>query len=291
MTDNKNFILASISIIIIIIIITLVFYKHKNDTSLDTSPDTFLDTSPDTSLDTSKNIIENFDITQDQQTIINNNNIINNLLAKLNNVSSISVNADTNAINKKFTTNIIDSINSNVALISSYSNNKSINVNNSISNIEKNIIDLENIVNNMNLNKVKGKEYSRVKSLNNGMEMEIVNTPNTKFTDLKTGLNNNAYLLMMNKGCLSVGANDYDVYKCNDNNPKQYFKMHHILNETDYNKNIDLSLPSAKTDLSKVDYPFAMIKSVNNDNCLTNNHGEITVQPCYSFVAQRWMPL
>ena len=59
-------------------------------------------------------------------------------------------------------------------------------------------------------------------------------------------------------------------------------------------KQLDLvtkSLPFDNVDKTKISYPFAMMKSVNNDNCLTNNHGTITVQPCYSFVAQRWMPM
>ena len=191
--------------------------------------------------------------------------------------------------------NFINSISSNIGTqvsnMKSYYNTNNPLINNNIKYLENNLKDLENMITNANLNKVTKNHYSRIKSLNNGMDMSLVNTPNTLFTDLKTGSNSDAYLLMMNKGCLSVGANDYDVYKCNDKNPKQYFKMQHILNETDYTNNIDLSLPSGTDDLSKVEYPFAMIKSVNNDNCLTNNHGEITVQPCYSFVAQRWIPL
>ena len=67
--------------------------------------------------------------------------------------------------------------------------------------------------------------------------------------------------------------------------------IEHILNETAYQNNIDSSLPIDNTDKTSINYPFVMMKSINNENCLTNNHGSITVQPCYSFVAQRWFPL
>ena len=276
---NYNYNLKFVLLLIFLIIIILYFYKTK--------------TPLDTNLNKHNNvarIIENFDATQDlidQQTIIDNNNNINNLLHKLNNSKVLYDNSD--AINKNFINNISSNIQTQVTNMSSYFNTS--NPSDNITTLENKLTDLENMIINMNLNKVKTKEYSRIKSFNNGMDMELVKTPNTHFTDLKNGSNTAAYLLMMNKGCLSVGANDYDVYKCNDKNSKQYFKMQHILNETDYINNIDLSLPSNSDDLSTIAYPFAMIKSVNNDNCLTNNHGEITVQPCYSFVAQRWMPL
>ena len=290
MKNNSNLIFASISILLIIIIVLLVFYKNNNDKYLDTNYYYNKGVLGSEAITTESFVIENFDTIQEQQTIINNNNKINNLLSKLNNVP-IVVLADTNKINTNFINNISSNINSQVSNLTSTFNNSGIGINNNIKNLEHNLSDLENMIYNMNLNKVKTKEYSQIKSLNNGMDMELIKTPNTYFQNIKTGLNTTAYMLMMNKGCLSVGANDYNVYKCNDKNPKQYFKIQNILNEKDYTNNIDLSLPSGTDDLSSVTYPFAMIKSVNNDNCLTNNHGNITVQPCYSFVAQRWMPL
>ena len=85
------------------------------------------------------------------------------------------------------------------------------------------------------------------------------------------------------------GFNFYE--ECNDKNPKQLFKLEHIMNESAYSNNIDSATPFDNVDKSSISYPFAMLRSVNNDNCLTNNHGTLTVQPCYSFIAQRWMPL
>lgn len=285
---SNNLIFAVISILLIIIIVSLVYYKNKTDKHLDKN---YYNNKG--AISTESLIIENFlteeDIA-DQQQIISNNELLNNYISKINN-ASIILNNDTNLLTENITNNISSNIGPIVQNISDKYNTSNIGINNNISNLEDNLADLENMIYNMNLQKIKTKEYSRIKSLNNGMDMELIKTPNTYFRNLNTGSNTAAYMLMMNKGCLSVGANDYDVYKCNDKNPKQYFKIQNILNKTDYIKNIDKALPSGTFDLTNVNYPFAMIKSVNNENCLTNNHGEITVQPCYSFVAQRWTPL
>ena len=97
-------------------------------------------------------------------------------------------------------------------------------------------------------------------------------------------------MVNLNDGCLSVGAIDYDVYQCNDKNSKHLFKMDHIINDKSYNDNIDKTVPF-NNDTSKVNYPFVLMRSVNNKNCLTNQNGNITVQPCDSLVAQRWLPI
>jgi hypothetical protein len=67
--------------------------------------------------------------------------------------------------------------------------------------------------------------------------------------------------------------------------------MVHVLNDIMYSNNIDKLLPFATPDKTKTNYPFTLIKSLNNDNCLTNNHGEITVQPCSILNAQQFIPL
>lgn len=162
---------------------------------------------------------------------------------------------------------------------------------NQIQQLENTITDLENMTTNLTNELIKKKQFTTIKSLDNGLELNLVSTPKTYFQDAKTGSNVAAYMVGVNGGCLSVGANDYDVFACNDNNPKQYFKMEQIMNETAYQNNIDSALPFDNIDKSDINYPFVMMRSVNNENCLTNNHGTLTVQPCYSYVAQRWMPL
>ena len=268
--------LGIISIILIIAITLLVLYRKNKDNT-----EYFIPTSPP-----SRKLLED--------NIINNNNKLNNTMKQLlSSISNPTINfsIDPAINNNEFQKSVGKSIETQSLLLkNSYLSNNS-NTSASIDELENTLIDLENIINNKKMKNINKNKYNVVKSLNNGMEMNLISTPNTIFQDNTTGKITDSYLVNVNNGCLSVGANNYDVYKCNDKNPKQMFKMQHIINETDYGNNIDKSLPFDNVDKTTINYPFAMIKSVNNDECLTNNHGTLTVQPCYSFVAQRWMPL
>lgn len=155
-----------------------------------------------------------------------------------------------------------------------------------INSLKDQITDLESIVNKMNLKKKVEKNYTKIKSLNNGLELNLIDQV---YTDDVTKSEFQGYQVNFNDGCLSVGQKDYDVYQCNPANKKQQFKMVHVLNDLMYSNNIDKLLPFTTIDTSKTQYPFALIKSVNNDNCLTNNHGNITVQPCSTLISQRWL--
>ena len=311
MKCNIYIVLPIISILLIISIIVIIIYKNRQDNVLE-----FFDT---TQPQITQSQITQPQITQSQQQILQNqtynnyptpsgpqqftitelqnslelqNDNINKLMAELTSiVPDIIFNDNKSEIENDINQKIISSINDKTNFIySSYNNN---NINNSIQidKLNNTLTDLENITDNITKKKIYNKKYMNVKSLNNGMEMNLISTPNTYFQDLKTGSNTGAYLVNVNNGCLSVGANDYDVYKCNDKNSKQLFKLEHIMNETAYANNIDSATPFDNIDKSSISYPFALLRSVNNDNCLTNNHGTLTVQPCYSFTAQRWMPL
>lgn len=245
----------------------------------------------------SKLNIENFattlNLSQYSDLIQTNNNIINNLIYKLSTFEpSLKMLYEPQAIFDNYKKTTTDNINTfNLSLNKSYNSDNSNIIDEKIEQLKNTSIDLENIVNNLELSNVSNKNYNKIKSLNNGMELDLVSTTNTIFKDPKTDSNISGYMVMANNGCLSVGASDYDIYQCNDKNPKQVFKMEHILNETAYQNNIDTSLPVDNIDKTNINYPFVMLKSINNENCLTNNHGSLTVQPCYSFIAQRWFPL
>lgn len=200
-------------------------------------------------------------------------------------------NYDASKIHNEFGDSIASGLNE-IETVPVIYNNKSLDKSQYIDKLESNIKDMELMIHNLNLSTIKDKHYNKIKSLNNGMEIGLISTSNTVFQDHKTGSNISAYMVAVNNGCLSVGANEYDVYKCDDKNPKMLFKMEHILNSTAYGKNIDTSLPAdANSNLDNINYPFVLMKSVNNENCLTNNHGSLTVQPCYTYQAQRWFPL
>lgn len=266
MKCNMNVSLGVISIILIIAIAILVLYRNYKDNNDNNN---------------NNNNIEKF---ASQSEI---NNLISTILSK----PTIGIISNSKINDNEFQNTVSDNIKlQSSSLASTYQSNNNI-ASNQITKLENTITDLENIISNKKLSKISKNNYSRIKSLNNGMEMDLVGTPNTIFKDTKTGKITNAYLVNVNNGCLSVGATDYDVYNCNDKNPKQFFKMQHIINETDYANNIDKALPFDNVDKSSINYPFTMIKSSNNDECLTNNHGTLTVQPCYSFEAQRWIPL
>lgn len=225
--------------------------------------------------------------------IASNNALIVNLMSQLYNASPalMPLGYNPNDTKNLVTTNFA----SNVALVNSSMNDtlgvSKNNTDSKIAQLENSVKDLENMTYNMHKELVGDKYYNTIKSFNNGMELNLVSTENTKFRDERTGSNIAAYMVGVNGGCLSVGTNDYDIYQCNDKNPKQLFKMEHILNETAYQSAIDTALPFDNIDKSSINYPFVMMKSLNNENCLTNNHGYLTVQPCYSYVAQRWMAL
>ena len=282
---------AVLIFLLIIIIIGLIVFSQKH-------------TNQDISQTTNKSNIENFITSQflydnplqNSSIISMNNEIITNLINQMQNASPQINIANYDPINSN--NDLGSSLSSNVSTINTaLSNlyNTTIGPGSSTSNqlmqLENTITDLENMTANLTNELIKKKQITRIKSLDNGLEMNLVSTPNTYFQDARTGSNIAAYMVGVNDGCLSIGANDYDVFKCNDRNSKQYFKMEHILNETAYQNNIDSALPFDNIDKSRISYPFVMMRSVNNENCLTNNHGTLTVQPCYSYVAQRWMPL
>ena len=274
MSCNTNFSLGIISIILIISITILIFYKNMKDDNIEHYDDPI-------------NTINPLD-----DIIIDNNDKINNLLNQLLTISpTIGLSIDPIVNDEEFQKRVGDKVLLNTSTLKSkYLLNNDITQTN-IDKLENTITDLENIIDSKKRKKLNNINYNQIKSLNNGMEMSLVSTPNTIFKDQKTGKITSAYLVNVNNGCISVGATDYDVYKCNDKNPKQLFKMHHIINETDYANNIDKSLPFDNVDKTGINYPFSMIKSTNTNDCLTNNHGSLTVQPCYSFIAQRWIPM
>jgi len=287
-------VLPIISIILIISIIILVLYKNHTDKLSNTEPfegeNTVTTTTDQNRADTNqiKSLIDNH---------IENNKNIKNLKNNLNNqyIKSIYDNYleklfNKNEISTIFNNNISNAVEANTNNLIA-NNEKSVLMEDNITNLKNKLSDLENITNKLKINKIEQNKYSKIKSLNNGQEFCLKQTPKTNFVNPQTGYLTGGYMVNMNDGCLSVGASDYNVYKCNDENQKHLFKMNHIINEQDYERNIDKTVPFDNVDKTKINYPFTLIKSVNNNDCLTNKNGNVTVQPCNSFVAQRWIPL
>ena len=74
------------------------------------------------------------------------------------------------------------------------------------------------------------------------------------------------------------------VYKENTNlgNP--------IYNKTEYKNHLDKN-SRRLINLGELKYPFALVKSESNNNCLKNFHGKLSVEPCVESNGQMWQPL
>jgi len=188
-----------------------------------------------------------------------NNNIdnINDKINLINQVATMDANYQYNdneikkELNQKFLDNIDTIVNKQLQESSDFNKNDP-----EIKKLKEQITDLENIIQAMGIRKKKQTTYNQIKSINNGQEFCLINTDyNDNITkDVKKG-----YQIQMNNGCLSVGQNDYTVNKCDSKNPKQQFKMVHILNDLMYSNNIDKLLPFATPDKTKTNYPFVIM--------------------------------
>lgn len=318
--------LAFISIILIITIIVIIFYKNYEDAEedlenpahktaffksraknnmqdLENSADKFSNNKQDDNKDTYLKVnmdtnIEHFYNNYSQSSIDSifaNNSNISTLISELNSLSnnnpSLNMKYRKFDIDNNLQLNIADSLNTNTDDLINRVDDGSDRINKKVTTLTNQITDLEHIIEKLHLKTIIKPNYSKIKSLNNGAEITLSQTPNSFYLDPGSGVNTAAYMVNLNDGCLSVGATDYDVYKCNDANSKHLFKMEHVINETGYQKNIDKTVPFNNTDISTINYPFVLMRSVNNKNCLTNQNGNITVQPCDTLTAQRWLPV
>ena len=248
--------LSIISIILIISIIILILYKNHKDSKIN-------QIKSNNNKNDNKINKEYFTIASDadELTIMNNNKDINDIIREINKIRP------QNYINELYEENeeqidinlqndIKENINRYINNIKENDINDSNTLDDNITNLENKLIDLENITNKLKLNKITEQNYSKIKSLNNGQEITLTQTPNTKYTNSETGKTTNGYMVNMNDGCLSVGAIDYNIYKCNDKNQKHLFSMEHIINEQEYEKHIDKSLPFDNIDKKKISLSF-----------------------------------
>jgi hypothetical protein len=149
--------------------------------------------------------------------------------------------------------------------------------NNRLVQLENEISTIDNDMRNRNLKEVLNTKFTGVKSQNNGLELEL------------NPISLNNYQIKLNNGCLGVTGTGYDVYNCNTNDASQHFNLKHIYNDYAYR--------SEATNLGFVEephnikFPFVMVKSINNDNCVSNNHNNLRVMPCDMVKSQRWNTL
>jgi hypothetical protein len=132
-------------------------------------------------------------------------------------------------------------------------------------------------------NNVPDEKFNSVKSLQNGTKMSIIKVPNEKSYLVKIGSKDNK------DGCISLLPNgDYNIEECDETDKKQKFKLNEILNRQYYKKNLEPGILSNKSIEEDVLYPFHMIKSSYNNNCLQNFNNHISVEPCQTKKSHKW---
>ena len=93
-------------------------------------------------------------------------------------------------------------------------------------------------------------------------------------------------MIRANNGCLSApGNNKYKISPCNPSDKTQHFNATQVFTSDDYAPTIDFGYISQETT-----YPFLIMQSQSNRNCLTMKPGGITVEPCSGTVNQQWTP-
>jgi hypothetical protein len=103
------------------------------------------------------------------------------------------------------------------------------------------------------------------------------------------GLENGKYMINVNGKCLeSSSLARTSIKPCNEENPKQYFDVEMIYTKNDYENNINTIGKTYLMDPESFKYPFNIIKSSTNGNCLTNNGSVLSVRPCEPNLTQQW---
>jgi hypothetical protein len=113
-----------------------------------------------------------------------------------------------------------------------------------------------------------------VKSLQNSQPLNI------------NQLDNGKYMINVNGKCLRSNAlNRTDIKSCNQDDPSQYFELNVIYDKDTYKNNIGDNQIINNTTFK---YPFSILKSVTNSNCLTNKDSIISTRPCIPDISQQW---
>ena len=195
--------LITLILVIIIVLGTLIFITVKERTKL-------------------KENFENIS-SQDEATIITANQNINTEIGNLlqSNKTYLDTLFNPTSIKDNISNSVINSINRYSTALSNDIQTSASNNNTIITTLDKQLADLQKFVDNKKNKDAKQQQYTKIKSLNNGEEFNLLRTPQTYFNSNEYGSNIAAYMVNMNCGCLGVGATDYDIFECNDKDIKQ----------------------------------------------------------------------
>ena len=96
-----------------------------------------------------------------------------------------------------------------------------------------------------------------------------------------TQLDNDQYMVHLNKGCLKKSKNgDYGYVPCNVFDKEQYFDLDKIDNYNEYNNLLLMNRnPELPRDL-RVEYPFYVLKPRNSEKCVAIDNNKLLVKAC-----------
>lgn len=144
------------------------------------------------------------------------------------------------------------------------------------------IRDMERYASKDLVDKYEMRQVVGLKSHNNGLEVGLKQT---------AAGNDNSYMVNVNNQCLRVPAdNDYEIVPCNIDDPNQKFNIDYVYNNGQYKNKLEPGFPKLDN-IGTVKYPFVFLKANSNNNCVKNNHGLLSVEPCREYVGQRWGPI
>jgi hypothetical protein len=204
-------------------------------------------------------------ITDKDTSIINS---LSDLGNQFNNQTTITTDNILYDIYKNNTTNKINSD-------TQYVNNNINSLDSSLNNIKADLSVLDAHARYIN---IPDKKYKSIKSLQNGMDLSVTN------------ITKKDYLININNQCLHANSvGNYNLVNCNSSDPGQIFSVNPIYTDLYYNAILEQGLNDSKLDTTdKINYPFIVLKSKANGNCLQNNHGSISIEPCKILKSQRW---
>ncbi len=117
-------------------------------------------------------------------------------------------------------------------------------------------------------------KVNSIKSLQNSQPLNVNQLDNGKF------------MINVNGQCLkSTGLNRTTLKSCNQDDPSQYFELNVIYNKDEYKNSVGDS-PLINNPIFK--YPFSIVKSSANGNCLTNKDSVLSTRPCEPNISQQW---
>lgn len=135
-----------------------------------------------------------------------------------------------------------------------------------------------------NINTKPIKKQNSIQSLQNGTKLAIETQNGTDYSII---LNNRKD--SEKKKCLYVNANgNYNIEECDVNSEKQKFNLLNISTENLYKNNLEKGILSNKKLPYNVSYPFNLIKSKKNKNCVGMFNNELTISPCETKKSHRW---